>query len=164
MSNIALDFFPPYLYSTVPCLLKPKDSELRPNDPQSEPWTLMILDNKRNFMHLHGSWKIYLTHDLMLLICSNALELRRRAYSFNYESVSLAIGLGDESVHFPKDERPIFFWVSELMSMCYVLGICHLSGYISAYYSTKTGNRVQTTSWLQVCRVTKSEFRMWSYI
>ena len=76
--------------------------------------------------------------------------MRQRSFSVNYELVSLAIGLGDEAIHFPKDDRIIFFLITELMSMAYILGLCHLSGFISAFYSIKTGFRVATTSWLQV--------------
>ena len=76
--------------------------------------------------------------------------MRQRSFSVNYELVSLAIGLGDEAIYFPKDDRIIFFMITEFMSMAYILGLCHLSGYISAFYSIKTGFRVATTSWLQV--------------
>ena len=83
-------------------------------------------------------------------ICSITEDFRGRSFSFIYELIATGLGAGDEAIDY--DEQAIFHVMSSLMSIFYILGLCHLSGYVSAYYSIKTGNRVQTTSWLQVNR------------
>ena len=77
-------------------------------------------------------------------------KFRIRSFSFIYGLVSNAVGIGDEAIRFQSDEKVMFLTANTLVSIFYILGLCHLSGYVSAYYSIKTGNRVQTTSWLQV--------------
>ena len=63
---------------------------------------------------------------------------------------TIAFGVGDESVHIPHDGRLVYHLIIAVMAAFYILALCHLSGYVSAYYSIRTGTRVQTTSWLKV--------------
>ena len=74
---------------------------------------------------------------------------RERSFTYTYALVATGFGLGDESVQYPRDDRRIF-WLIIFMSAYYIITTCHLSGYVSAYYSISAGNRVQTTSWLKV--------------
>ena len=76
---------------------------------------------------------------------------RERCLYYAYFLVSTAFGIGDESVLIVHDGRILFWCLTIIMSIIYVLLMCHLSGYVSAYFSIITGNRVQTSSWLKVC-------------
>ena len=85
--------------------------------------------------------------------CSRSRRVfRKRSFMFTYALIATAFGVGDESVQVPHDDRFIFASFILIMSAFYIISVCHLSGYVSAYYSIKTGNRVQTTSWLRVSR------------
>ena len=78
------------------------------------------------------------------------MRIRKRAFLFTYSLLEVAFGVGDESVQVPHDNRIIFLIFVLLMAAFYIVVLCHLSGYMSAYFSIRTGNRVQITSWLTV--------------
>ena len=77
-------------------------------------------------------------------------KIRKRFFSLVYLLLTVAFGVGDESVQWSNDGCYVYTTFIFLMAMFYTLALCHLSGYVSAYYSIRTGNRVQTTSWLKV--------------